>query len=449
MGNNTGYTKLCIIWFDPDKTPENKKYYTELKKTYSKTHYVTTLDEFTTINEKPRKDLKELKERGVEEFRIIVSPGSKFDMISEYIKHDFKIYAVVIFCRVREKYIKLKLEHPKVHYVGDEFEKVKKKIDRWGSQIKNILIKASSIRYRNAEELNDALSNRDKSKFQIHYNIPKRVIRFRMITGLFMNKQTSIPELMKDITPKFESEISYQFDKYTDQLRNVCYLYSAYTEICQTLNYLPSVKQEDKIMPLVILMLSKHANPPPQNQEKITLYRGVKANNLKKMYSIGTKGFWPAFSSTSRDKAEAISFLKGSTTLFEISLDEKDPFPHIDMKREGFTAYPEENEFLLLPFFSYEVTDIVNEEKYTIIKMKQNLEDSIFSYNMLSKDLKNRIESGLNQDFENKYKSYNMDKSMINQMIEVALKKIDKLWNHQGLGLKRHSSNISMRQSED
>lgn len=59
------------------------------------------------------------------------------------------------------------------------------------------------------------------------------------------------------------------------------------------------------------------------------LYRGIKVD-ISNDYSVGSKGFWPAFSSTSKLRKVAIkTFSDPGTVVFIIYLSKTNPYPHI------------------------------------------------------------------------------------------------------------------------
>jgi len=77
------------------------------------------------------------------------------------------------------------------------------------------------------------------------------------------------------------------------------------------------------------------------------LYRGIDFDS-KGRYSEGLDGFWPGFTSTTKTLDVASDFGKHNT-IMHIQLDPKNPYPHVDISK--LSAYPKEQEILILPFF--------------------------------------------------------------------------------------------------
>ena len=75
-----------------------------------------------------------------------------------------------------------------------------------------------------------------------------------------------------------------------------------------------------------------------------TLYRGV-----NKKFETTQSGFWSAFSSTSLNINVARGFAGSNGTIFEIRLSQTEPHPNASIS--NVSAYPSEEEVLILPFF--------------------------------------------------------------------------------------------------
>ena len=98
-----------------------------------------------------------------------------------------------------------------------------------------------------------------------------------------------------------------------------------------------------------------------KNTEK-PLYRGVPNDcvNLEQ-YQVGSRLFWPAFTSTSKDIKVSKSFIGETGVLFVITVGENQPYTNIELPSD-WSYFPVQNEVVLLPNFNFRVTK-VEEEK--------------------------------------------------------------------------------------
>lgn len=100
--------------------------------------------------------------------------------------------------------------------------------------------------------------------------------------------------------------------------------------------------------------------------------------NPKVLASIkpGQQFFSTCFTSTSKSPYVARDFARKTSrnVLLEIELD-PNGHSNVDIHREGVSIYPEEQEVLLLPFTSFVIQSLTQEEKLTVIHMKEVLQE--------------------------------------------------------------------------
>ncbi|TNV83570.1 hypothetical protein FGO68_gene7448 [Halteria grandinella] len=137
--------------------------------------------------------------------------------------------------------------------------------------------------------------------------------------------------------------------------QNSCY--STYSHILAEARY----NRFQNFFDLLSEVLGKVGKCYEYKRLSIPVYRGISLARVNlDQYKVGSVGYWPSFTSTSKDMKVALGFSKmereqSKKFLFEIYLTgQNQPASNIEFQ-SGWSTFEDEHEVLLYPFFSFHV----------------------------------------------------------------------------------------------
>lgn len=215
-----------------------------------------------------------------------------------------------------------------------------------------------------------------------------RVLDFKLIS-LLSTEQSTPDDILKELTAFLPAgspgvlEIQERFKDYTvstfNLMKEFCYVYS--TElIYKEFNRACAARSYHKIIKTLAMMLKElqfQSNLVFRSNEP--LYRGIPKGCMKaEDYEANRNGFWPSFTSTSRNIDIAYEFAGEGGFIFVITLCKDNVHPNVILNND-WSKYPRQEEVLLLPYFSVRTTAITKKDGYTFIYLEQNEKDSVLS----------------------------------------------------------------------
>ena len=293
---------------------------------------------------------------------LIKFPIPKANPANEYYNQSYHIHHKAVKHFQKEKDLKIQL-------IMEEMNEIKK-------------IHVSKSNRLLEMELDYVPKKIDKKTITPNYYIAQDIFEIQFMSVLkCLNKSEIIEkELILIELQNISHKSSWKSikDKLTENnlLKSLIYLYSK-NYFYRKFNLCFSNLEYDKLKYTTVAIFQQLKNRPELYLKPLSIiYRGVAHLEINQ-YQRKRELYWPAFISTSTSKSTAESFAGENGYIFHITLLKKDPHPHIRLS-EGWSAFPNENEVLLMPYFAFIIIDI----KGNTIEITQNEKKSLFSLNL-------------------------------------------------------------------
>ena len=159
-----------------------------------------------------------------------------------------------------------------------------------------------------------------------------------------------------------KNEIKQTFAKSKDLLQTVLYTYST-DAIYRNFNNCFATDSYEKILETLTFtfscVLEEMKKPSKKISPETKLYRGVRGDRTD-LHRTHNTTFWKAFTSASEklEVAEGFTNPGSDGTVFEISLSQKMPHPHLRLLPE-WSSFPFEKEILIWPYFAFHTVAII------------------------------------------------------------------------------------------